>query len=126
MRAYALPCLVLAALLAFSLWNGRQITDFTRQCSDTLDLADRQAGADQWDAAEESLAQSYDCWSGRQTLLHIMVHHDEIGEAEALYRRARIYVLARDLSSFRAELTALRSELRILSEMEQPSIKNVL
>ena len=126
MKAFAVPCLILAALLAFSLWNGQVITDFTRQCSDTLTLADQQAGEAQWDAAEESLSQSYDCWSSRQTFLHVMVHHDEIGEAEALYRRARVYLQAQDLSSFRAELTALRSQLRILAEMEQPSIKNVL
>ncbi len=126
MKALALPCVILASLLAFSLWNGQVITDFTQQCSETLALADQQAKNEQWAEAEQSLLTSYEHWSARQTFLHIMVHHDAIGEAEALYRRAQAYVQARDLASFQAELTALRSQLRILSEMEQPSIRNAL
>ena len=47
-------------------------------------------------------------------------------DAEAMYRRAMAFADTRELSEFRAELSDLRDQLRLLAEMERLNLKNVL
>ena len=49
-----------------------------------------------------------------------------LDEAEAMYRRAAVFICLQEESSLLGELSDLRHQLRLLSEMEQLSIKNVL
>ena len=67
MKAFLPPCLILAALLALSLWNSAVVADFTSQCTSALTAADQQADAGDWDAADRALRRSYALWSRRQT-----------------------------------------------------------
>lgn len=43
-----------------------------------------------------------------------------------MYRRAAVFICLQEESSLLGELSDLRHQLRLLSEMEQLSIKNVL
>ena len=109
------PILVLAALLAFSLWNIRHMEGETDRWREQLQAADRLA-----------LWESYDDWSHSQTYLHIVSHHDAVDDAEAMYRRAIAFGETEELSEFHAELSDLRDQLRLIAEMEALNIRNVL
>lgn len=126
MKAYCKPLAVLAAILAFALWNGAAMTRHTGRWRDQVQQADALAQAGEWSQAVEVLADSYTDWSGRQTYLHIVTEHDAINDAEAMYRRALAFAATRESTEFRAELADLRDQLRLLAEMERFSIKNVL
>lgn len=126
MKAYCKPLAVLAAILAFALWNGAAMTRHTDRWRDQVQQADALAQAGEWNQAVEVLADSYTDWSGRQTYLHIVTEHDAINDAEAMYRRALAFAATRESTEFRAELADLRDQLRLLAEMERFSIKNVL
>lgn len=126
MRAYLKPVAVLAAILAFALWNGTVMTGHTDRWRDQVQQADALAQAEDWSRAVEVLTESYADWSGRQTYLHIVTEHDAVDDAEAMYRRAMAFAATRELTEFRAELADLRDQLRLLAEMERLSIKNVL
>ena len=104
------PIFVLAALLAFSLWNIRHMEEET----------------DRWAEALDALWESYDDWSHSQTYLHIVSHHDAVDDAEAMYRRAIAFGETEELSEFHAELSDLRDQLRLIAEMEALNIRNVL
>lgn len=84
------------------------------------------ADAGDWLEAETALAKSYTDWSTCQTYLHIVMEHDAVDDAEAMYRRAMAFAAAEEPSEFRAEIADLSDQLRLLSEMEQCSIKNIL
>ena len=116
------PILVLAALLAFSLWNIRHREGETEQ----LQAADRLALSGEWAEALDALWESYDDWSHSQTYLHIVSHHDAVDDAEAMYRRAIAFGETEELSEFHAELSDLRDQLRLIAEMEALNIRNVL
>ena len=88
--------------------------------------ADALAQAGAWEEAAGTLAESYEDWSERQTYLHIVAKHDSVDDAEAMYRRAMAFAATRELTEFRAELSDLRDQLRLLTEMERLDIKNVL
>ena len=113
MRSCLTPIAILAAILAFALWNGSHMADSTDRWRDQLQQVD-------------ALAESYEDWSERQTYLHIVAKHDTVDDAEAMYRRAMAFAATRELTEFRAELSDLRDQLRLLTEMERLDIKNVL
>ena len=81
------PIFVLAALLAFSLWNIRHMEEETDRWREQLQAADRLALSGEWAEALDALWDSYDDWSPSQTYLHIVSHHDAVDDAEAMYRR---------------------------------------
>ena len=120
------PIFVLAALLAFSLWNIRHMEEETDRWREQLQAADRLALSGEWAEALDALWESYDDWSHSQTYLHIVSHHDAVDDAEAMYRRAAAFAAAQEPSELRAELADLNDQLRLLAEMERFSIKNVL
>ncbi len=120
------PLLVLALLLAFSLWNGAAVSAHTVRWTHQLERCAAEAEAQRWESAETALAQSYEDWQSQQVYLHIVLEHDAVDDAGAMYRRAMAFARQREPSEFQAELADLMDQLRLLAEMEQFSIKNVL
>ena len=82
--------------------------------------------AERWQAAEAALTDSYSDWSRSQTYLHIVTEHDAVDDAEAMYRRSQAFAAAREPSELQAELSDLRDQMRLLSEMEKCSVRNIL
>lgn len=117
---------VLSAILAFSLWNDSHMSSETSRWRAQLDQADALVQEERWEEAQAKLTESYEDWSSRQTYLHIVSQHGAVDDAEAMYRRAMAFADTRELSEFRAELSDLRDQLRLLAEMERLSLKNVL
>ena len=122
MRAYGISVGILAAILVFSLWNSSYMTASTVRWREQLQQADAQAQSEAWTEAVDTLAGSYDDWSESQTYLHIVARHDTV----AMYRRALAFAATRELTEFRAEISDLRDQLRLLAETERLDIKNVL
>ena len=122
MRAYGISVGILAAILVFSLWNSSYMTASTVRWREQLQQADAQAQSEAWTEAVDTLAGSYDDWSESQ----IVSHHDAVDDAEAMYRRALAFAATRELTEFRAEISDLRDQLRLLAETERLDIKNVL
>ena len=125
-KSLAVPLAVLGVILAFALWNSRCVTAETDHWREQLRQADILAQAGEWERAAAALSDSYGDWSARQTYLHIVAEHDAIDGAESRYRRAMDFAATEELSEFRAELADLRDQLRLLAEMEEFSIGNVL
>lgn len=120
------PIAVLAAILAFAIWNSRTMTADTDRWRTQLHQSDVLAQAGDWSGAVAALSESYADWSARQTYLHIVSEHDAVDDAEAMYHRALAFAATQESSEFRAELSDLRDQLRLLAEMERFSIKNIL
>ena len=120
------PVGVLAVILAFALWNSAVITGHTQRWRDQLQQAEALALDENWQAAGDALAKSYEDWSERQVFLHIVSEHEAVDDAEAMYRRAMAFAAEQESSEFRAELADLQDQLRLLAEMERKKKKNVL
>ena len=120
------PVGVLAVILAFALWNSAVITGHTQRWRDHLQQAEALALDENWQAAGDALAKSYEDWSERQVFLHIVSEHEAVDDVEAMYRRAMAFAAEQESSEFRAELADLQDQLRLLAEMERFSLKNVL
>lgn len=126
MKVFRIPIFILALILAVSLCNS---VCLSRRCSDwtaQVDAADRAVQQDAWHSADTQLATLYDSWDSCQTWLHIVIDHKEIDDAEDLLQRCRVLCQEQDSAEFRASLADLRSQLKLLAEMERVSIKNIL
>ncbi|MCI2059183.1 MAG: DUF4363 family protein [Oscillibacter sp.] len=126
MKAFLPPILLLAAMLTFSLVNCAVIVGETDRWSQQLTQAEALAASDRWAEASSALRRSYRSWSAHQTWLHIVIKHESVDDAEAMYRRAAAFAAEREPSEFRAELADLRHQLSLVAEMERFSIKNIL
>lgn len=121
-----IPAAVLAAILALSLWNGAAMAADTARWRAQLEQVNALIDTESWSAIEQLLAESYADWSARQTYLHIVTEHDAVDDAESMYRRCMAFAAAREPSELRAETADLRDQLRLLAEMEQFSLGNIL
>ncbi len=120
------PLAVLAALLAFSLWNAGHMAQETARFQSQLRQADALAQDENWPQARAVLQESYRDWSRCQTYLHIVTEHSAVDDAEAMYRRAMAFAATEEITEFRAEAADLTDQLRLLAEMERLSIRNIL
>lgn len=125
-KGLLVPAALLAAILAFCLWNSAAMTACTDRWRAQLEEADRLAQAGDWENAAAAIREGYADWSARQTYLHIVTSHDAVDSAEAMYHRALAFAESREDSELRAELADLRDQLRLLAEMEEFSLRNVL
>ena len=125
-KGLLLPAALLAAILAFCLWNSAAMTAGAARWRAQLEEADRLAQAGKWEQAAAAIRAGYGDWSSRQTYLHIVTGHDAVDGAEAMYHRSLAFAESREDSELRAELADLRAQLRLLAEMEEFSLRNVL
>ena len=88
--------------------------------------AERLAASGDWGGTAAAIRESYASWTARQTYLHIVTSHDAVDGAEAMYHRALAFAESEEDSELRAELADLRDQLRLLAEMEEFSLRNVL
>ena len=126
MKGFVLPLALLLGILAFSIWNSAAMTKDTDRWRNQLEEADRLAQSEDWTAAGEALSGSYRDWSQRQTYLHVVSQHEAVDQAEAMYLRCLAFARMEEASEFQAELSGLREQLRLLAEMEQFSLRNIL
>ena len=120
------PIALLAVILAFALWCGAATKSDTDRWRGQIQQVQTLADAGDWSGTESALAASYADWSDRQTYLHIILEHDAVDDAEAMYHRCLAFAATQEVTEFRAELADLRDQLRLLAEMERFSIGNVL
>ncbi len=120
------PLAVLAAVLAFCVWNSAAMSADSLRWRDQLQQAGILAREEKWSAVQKALQESYQDWSDHQTYLHIVTGHGTVDEAETMYRRCAAFAGAEESSEFQAELAGLREQLRLLAEMERFSVRNVL
>jgi len=117
---------ILAAILAFCLWNSMAIASRTAHWRTELERAERYAEKEGWEEAADMIRKSYDGWSECQTWLHCVADHEVVDDAEAMYQRAVAFAESEEGSELRAELADLRDQLQLLSKKEEPSIRNIL
>lgn len=121
-----LPWLLLAGLLAVSLWNNAAMTHRTARWQDQLTSLAPLLEREDWPALSRALQSSYRDWSAHQTYLRMVTEHALLEDAESLYRRSLAFAAARDAQELRAELAELAVRLRLLAEREGFHLGNIL
>ena len=103
MKHILIACLVFALCLAVGLFSLFYVRASGEETVTLLERSIRQAEEEQYTAAAESLRQAKQLWEGRETVLGIFLHHEEVDAC--------------------GELTARLEHVR---RMELPTVENVM
>ena len=117
---------LLALLFGGAMANARYVSKSVDGWCAGVEAALAAAEAEDWEGAREVLGAVYASWDARQTYFHIMVEHAELDAAEALFAVSHSFAESEDGAEFRANTAELLTQLRLLDEMEEISIKNIL
>ena len=125
-RFFWIPFLLLLALFSATLVNAYAADRIVESWCVSLDDLQRSAQAEDWPAVRDSLAALHESWDARSAYFHIVLQHDVLNEVEALLAKADIFAAEQDEEELRACIAELRSQLLVLSEIQEISIKNIL
>lgn len=126
MRHWLTPLLVLVLLLSGTAANARYVARSVDGWCAGLETALSAAEMEDWGGTQRTLDAVYASWSARQTYFHIMIEHEELDAAEALFAVSRSFAAHEDGAEFCANTADLFTQLQLLREMEEISIKNIL
>ena len=126
MKYFYIPCAILALILALSLYNAKAMDNCVTDWCEELGAAQESAGDGNWAEAEHWVRSVHDAWDEKQSYFHIVSVHAELDEAEALLAKSLSFALEQDDAEFRANTAELITQLRLLSEIQEVSIKNIL
>lgn len=125
-RFFWIPFSILLGVFSATLVNAAVTDRLVGGWCAALDEIQRTAQAEDWPGARSTLSAVHRSWDEHATYFHIILQHDELNEAEALLAQADSFALAQDEAEFRACLAGLIAQLRVLSEMQEISIPNIL
>ena len=126
MKAFYIPMGLLLVILGFSLWTGRYVEQHTERWNAMLEEIEDLARNEAWAEAEVRLETAYADWDASQTFFHTIMDHSELDETENLFAGAFAVCRERDSADFHMLLAQLAGQLRLLSETQCVSIKNIL
>ena len=126
MKYLVLPAAVLALLLGLSLENARILRADTADYLAAVEQATAAAEREDWEAALDALYGAQERWDARKPLLHIVTAHDELEAVDALFATTESFAIEQDRAEFRAEAAELSAQLRVVAELQQLSVRNVL
>lgn len=125
-RFFWIPFCLLLALFGAALANAAVADGLVETWCTELDSLQETAQAEDWDSVRTDLAAFHQNWDEHATYFHIILQHGELNEVESLLARADSFAFEQDEGEFRACVAELQSQLRVLSEMQEISIPNIL
>lgn len=126
MRRLWMASLLLALLLALCLGNAWYSLTLTRQLAGQLNEAQALVEQDRWQDARALTRQAYDSWNGHHFYLHVFLRHSDTDQILRTFRQVTQYLELEELDQYVAANADLVAQLELLSEMEQPSVVNIL
>ena len=114
MRHWLSPLLVLALLFGGAMANARYVSKSVDGWCAGVEASLAAAEAEDWEGAREALGAVYASWDA------------ELDAAEARFAVSHSFAESEDGAEFRANTAELLTQLRLLNEMEEISIKNIL
>lgn len=125
MKKCILAAVLLAALIALSVWNIRYLDAFTGELNAGVELARRQWRDDNFPAAAETLRGTIDLWRSRDGYTHILIRHSEIDATSDVFYELLASVLEEDAAEAEAHSEMLFYHLSSILEMERVTLKSV-
>ena len=125
-RFFWIPFCLLLALFSATRINTAVADGLVTDWCAELDKLQDTAQAKDWDSVRDELSVLHESWDAHATYFHIILQHDELNEVESLLARADSFAFEQDEGEFRACVAELKSQLLVLSEMQDISIQNIL
>lgn len=117
---------ILASLCAASLAHSFYVAALTEDLISYLAAAEAKAEASDWYSAQSLTQSAWDKWSAKDAYLHIFLRHDETDGVHTSFCEVTEYLQCQESGEYSAANARLMAQLALLSEGEQPTLKNIL
>lgn len=125
MKHWLPPAAILIFLLAFCLWDAAHMQQETSRWCQQLQQADDLAQQENWAEALQILDSSHRDWRSCQIYVHSVSPREAVDDAEAMYHRAMAFAKTEEITEFRAELSDLQDQMRVLADLESFSYRSI-
>ena len=105
-----------------SLYLGNIIDGYEQQLTQAHELASQ----GKWDESERITQQVYADWEGHDFYFHSLLRHVDIDEVRLTFHEVQEYLKLEEADQYNAANAKLITQLGLLAEMEQLTLKNVL
>lgn len=76
--------------------------------------------------AQDALLEAKDAWEGREQLLGVFLHHEEVDEVVALFAQLEQFARLQDQDDYLAACHELMARIEHVRRMELPTVENIL
>ena len=117
MKRLWIAALLLAVLFGATLCNNLYLRGFTGALNTLLEQAEARAETGDWEEAHVLTEQALTQWQSRDSYLHILLRHSDTDQ---------IYTGFQEAGEYSAANARLMTQISLLYEAEQFTLKNVL
>ncbi len=125
MKRLWIALLLLAGLLAGTLLHTWSLDGFTRGLTGSLERAQQLAQADRWQEAAALTEEALQNWSDRDVYLHVLLRHADTDQIYAGFREVLALLGSGEYGEYAAANARLVTQIGLLSEAEQLTLKNI-
>ena len=118
--------LLLAALLALSLYCSQSLDRLTDNCTLQLTCAQQLAEQGDWEQARTITQETSRIWQSLNTPLYALLHHTEADDVLLSFCAVEEYLKLEEMDQYAAANATLIQQLKLLAEIQQHSLMNVL
>lgn len=120
----ACTSLVLILLCCFATANW--VGDKTAEYIEKLETAQTLSSEQNWEDARSLTQEVYEQWISQSFLLHILLQHQDLDEILLCFQSVSQYLEKEDEEPYTANNAQLITHLKLLAEMEQLTLQNIL
>lgn len=125
MKRFWIALLLLGAIFTGTLFHIRSLHGFTDTLSALLEQANELAAAEQWDQARYLTVQAKDTWGDRDVYLHVLLRHADTDSIYAGFRETLALLDSQEYGEYAAANARLVTQIQLLYEAEQLTLKNI-
>ena len=126
MKRLWIAAILLCALLGATLANAWYLGHLTGELTAALEESEALAEAGDWAGAQAATEAAFRRWNNHETYLHILLRHSDTDQILRSFRSVMQYLDLEEMDQYAAANADLVAQLELLSEMEQPSLVNIL
>ena len=126
MKRLWIACGILAALFAATLYNAGYLDRLTASLSDRLTQAEARAEAGDWAEAARLTEDAFRDWESHTLYLHVLLRHADTDDINSGFQEVAELIAAQEHGEYSAANARLITQIRLLYEAEQLSLKNIL
>ena len=126
MRTYTTIGTILVLLLAGSLLSYQYLQGTTNTLGSQITQIEQSISGQKWDDARQELKQTQEKWEKTKTWWTVLLNHQDIDSIDFSLNLLEKYLDTQNLSLSLGEASALELMFKQISEVEKPTLKNIL
>ena len=126
MKQILFSCTILIALISLSLYSSHALSHLTDHCTSQLSYAQELAEQGNWAQARTITQETNRTWHSYNTPLYALLHHSEADNILLSFCSVEEYLKLEEIDEYAAANATLIQQLKLVSEVQQPSLVNVL